>query len=303
MRNLRALVIFLLFLVFPATLLADITNLPGASTWYFHADFEEMRSTEAGRHLYTWLQDEVIDEVREESGFDIDKEADTVTAWSVGDDQLVVIIEGNISQESEDKLLAMGAASGAMDKLDSNGKSYYHIKSDDGEYHNGDIKVDGLDDGIYFSFAVENKLIVTTDNSEMQSLIANKGRAGDEKSPEDALFVISAERNLLQAGVKAGEMGENIGWDSNILRNTEKAALLIADENGRLAFEAQLVTSEKEMADSLASIARGLISLQVFNDELDPEIVDFLQNMTVDVDDNTLVIKVDLDPETVVEAL
>jgi hypothetical protein len=303
MRNLRSLVIFLLFLVLPATLLADVKNLPAASTWYFHADFEEMRSTEAGRHLYGWLQDEVITDVREESGFDIDKEADTLTAWSVGDDELVVVIDGNISQETEDKLLAMGAASGAMDKLGSNGKNYYHIKDGDGEYHNGDIAVDGLDDGIYFSFAVKNKLIITSSESDMQSLIANKGQARNEESSGDALFVISAERNLLQAGVKAGEMGENIGWDSNILRNTERAALLVADKDGRLAFEAQLVTSEKEMADSLASIARGLISLQVFNDELDPEIADFLQHTTVDVNDNTLVIKVDLDPKTVVEAL
>ena len=47
MRHLRHLVIFLLFLGLPATLLADISNLPAASTWYFHADFEEMRTSEA----------------------------------------------------------------------------------------------------------------------------------------------------------------------------------------------------------------------------------------------------------------
>ncbi len=57
------------------------------------------------------------------------------------------------------------------------------------------------------------------------------------------------------------------------------------------------------MADSLASIGRGLISLQVFNDELDPEIVEFLQSTTVDVDDTTVVVKVSLDPEVVAEAL
>lgn len=300
MRNLRYLVISLLFLMLPAALLAQITNLPAASTWYFHADFEEMRTTEAGRHLYAWLQDEVIDEVREEAGFDIDKEADTLTAWSVGDDELVIVVDGNISQETEDKLLAVGASSGAMDKLGSTSSPYYHVK-DEGDLHDADI--DSLDDGLYFSFAVENKLIVTSSEGDMQTLLANNGRVKNESNSSDALFVISAERNLVQAGVKAGEMGKNIGWDSNILRNTERAALLISDKGGRLAFEAQLVASEKEMADSLASIARGLISLQVFNDELDPEITDFLQNTTIAVDDTTLVIKVDLDPETVVEAL
>jgi hypothetical protein len=80
-------------------------------------------------------------------------------------------------------------------------------------------------------------------------------------------------------------------------------ALLIADRAGKIAIEAQLVTSEKEMADSLASIVRGLISLQVFNDDLDPEISEFLQNTSVDVEDNKLTVKVSLDAEDVVAVI
>jgi hypothetical protein len=57
------------------------------------------------------------------------------------------------------------------------------------------------------------------------------------------------------------------------------------------------------MAESLASIVRGLISLQVFNDEMDPEIANFLQNTNVDVEDTTLTITVALDPEAVVAAI
>ena len=57
------------------------------------------------------------------------------------------------------------------------------------------------------------------------------------------------------------------------------------------------------MAEALASIVRGLISLQVFNDEMDPEIANFLQNTDVDVDGNKLTISVALDPEVVVAAI
>ena len=57
------------------------------------------------------------------------------------------------------------------------------------------------------------------------------------------------------------------------------------------------------MAESLASIVRGLISLQVFNDDMDPEIATFLQNTDVDVDGNKLTISVALDPEVVVAAI
>ena len=317
MRALRYFVICLLFLGLPATLFADVASLPANAQWYFHADFDKMRSTEAGRHLYGWLEDEVFTEIREEVGVDLDKEADTLTAYAVSEERIVVVMDGRISQATEDKILAMAAASGSLDKLGSGSRIYYHVKeghdpeaaadpAESGEEHDTDkvdIEVDGFEDGAYVTFAVKNKLIVASTREDIEALIANKGRIDAGNSPRDALFVLSAERSLMQAGVQAGELGDEIGWDSNILRNTEQAALLIADEAGKLAIEAQVVATEKEMADSLASIVRGLISLQVFNEDLDPELAEFLQNTSVSVDDTTLMVKVLLDPKVVVEAL
>ena len=308
MRTLRNIVIILLFLGLPATLLAEIGNLPGTSKWYFHADFAEMRSSDAGKHLYVWLQGEVFNDIREDVGVDLDKEADTLTAYSVPNEGTVVVIAGRISQETQDKILAMGAATGSLDKLGSGNKTYYHIKDngdDDGDHDHGNIEIDveSFDDGAYFTFAIKNKIIVTSTEEDIQSLIASKGKVDVARSQKGALFVLSAERNLVQAGVKADELGDDVGWDSNILRNTEQAALLIADEAGKIAIEAQLVTTEKEMADSLASIVRGLISLQIFNDDLDPDVASFLQNTSVEVDDKTLKLKVALDPELVVATL
>jgi hypothetical protein len=307
MRGFRYTVIFLLFLA-PAFTLAAVSavDLPNTSKWYFHADFEQMRSTEAGKHLYGWLQKEVFEEVREDAGFDLDKEADRVTAFSTANEGIVVLIEGDISQETRDKVLAMGAASGALDELKSGGKTYYHIK-DDGEADDSDgninIDLDSFDHGAYFSFALQNKIVVTSSLDEMDSLLANGGKIARVDNAGGTLFVLSAERSLVQAGVKAGDLGDDLGWDSNILGNTEEAALLIADEAGKFAIEANLVTKESDMANSLASIIRGLISLQAFNDDLDPEIVNFLQNTSVAVKDNILTLKVLLDPEVVIAAI
>ena len=79
--------------------------------------------------------------------------------------------------------------------------------------------------------------------------------------------------------------------------------MLLADKDGKIAIEAQLVTTEKAMADSLASIIRGLISLQIFNDDMDPEVAKFLQSTTVEVVDNALKVSVALDPELLVAAI
>ena len=235
---------------------------------------------------------------------DLDKEANTLTAFATAEEGPVVVIDGNISQETRDKLLTMAAAGGKLDQLEAGGKAFYHVSDADSDAVNVSIELDSFDDGAYFSFAIKNKLLVTATRERMQSLLADKGRiAAGSKSDKGALFVLSAERNLMQAGARADDLRSNGNWDSNILRNTEQAALLIADKAGKIAIEAQLVTTAKEMADSLASIVRGVIALQVFNDEMDPEFAEFLQNTSVDVQDKTLRISVALDPQTVVAAI
>jgi hypothetical protein len=306
MRNFRYLVIFFLFAA-PAAALSALGpgDLPDTSKWYFHADFKEMRSTEAGQHVYGWLQKEVFEDVREDAGIDLDKEVDYLTAFATEDDGLVVIIEGNISQDTEDKVMAKGAASGSLDKFGSGNKTFFHIKDDDIDIDDGNIEIDmhSFDDGAFFSFAIKNKLLVTSTQERMEALLADKGKVTGVRGEKGQLFVLSAERNLMQAGARTDEFDGDGDWDSNILRNTEQAALLIADQAGKIAIEAQLVTTEAEMAESLASIVRGLISLQVFNDDMDPEIATFLQNTDVDVDGNKLTISVVLDPEVVVAAI
>jgi len=305
MRFLRNVVILFLLLA-PVLALSALRpgDLPETSKWYFHIDFKEMRSSDAGKHLYAWLQEEALEEVREEAGIDLDKEADYITAFATEDDGMVVVIEGDISQDTEDRVMAMGAASGSLDRFGSGNKAFFHIKEDDDDDDgNIDIDIESFDNGAYFSFAVKNKLLVTSSRDKMEALLADKGRIKSVRGEKGALFVLNAERNLMQAGARAGDFGENVDWDSNILRNTEQAALLIADKAGKIAIEAQLVTTEAEMAESLASIVRGLISLQVFNDEMDPDVANFLQSTTVDVSDKKLTISVALDPEVVVAAI
>ena len=312
--------LFLCFLIvgLPTGLYADVrpADLPAGVKWYFHVDFDEMRTSDAGRHLYEFLQTEAFNEVREETGVDIDKEADQITAFAADKESLIVVVDGNISQKTQDMIMAMGAATGAMDQFDSGGKPYYFIKNDehqdDGDddaseyaehYQSEKFEFDGLDKGAYFSFGIKNKVIVTSSESDMQSMLANKGKVPTTGVGKGALLVLSADKSLIQAGLDTDEFADDSGWDSNIIRNTEQLALLIADEAGMLAIKAQLVAAEKQMVDSLASIVRGVIALQAFNDDMDPEIAEFLQNTEVDVADSTLTLKVALDPEVVIAAI
>ena len=83
----------------------------------------------------------------------------------------------------------------------------------------------------------------------------------------------------------------------------KQLAVIVADVAGKIGIETKLIATQPEMAESLASIVRGLISLAMFSEDMDPEVTQFLKATTVAVDGSALKIKLALDPESVVVAL
>jgi len=282
-------------------------GVPASSIWYFHADFDEMRRTGSGKSLYAWLDEEVFGDIRNEVGIDLDREADTVTAFAGDETGTVIVVDGSISQQTRDKLLALMALGKQLDTHKTAAGSYYFFVGDGKTRRvgDGDVEwhVDSFEDGMYVSFAIEDRLLATSSQDQMEALLANKGRVPPASKPSGTLFVLTAEKNFMQAGMKPRELGGAVDWDSNMLANAEQVALMVADVAGKIAFEAKLVAEEAEMAQSLASIARGLIGLQMFNDELDPEITDLLRSTRVDVRDRELSISIAMDPSLVLSVL
>ncbi|MBT8068041.1 MAG: hypothetical protein KJO09_12440 [Gammaproteobacteria bacterium] len=305
MRKLTFYAVTLFFILVPAAQ-ADVDGIPSSATWYFHADFDAMRDGKASRGVYDWLDAEVFEEVRGEIGIDFDKEARSVTAFSGAGAGPVIILDGKISQDTRDKILALAAMDGELKTFKSSGKAYYFFDGGgDGEHGNGSIDVDigSLEDEAYVSVAIKNKILITNTQEQMKTLLANNGKTKAPKNDKNALFVLRAERSLIQAGVQADEMEEDSDWDSKILRNTKQVALLMADLGERLGIEAQLVANEPDMANSLASVVRGLIGLTAFSDEMDEDVAAILQSTTVDVVGSVLKLSLSLDPDTVVSAL
>jgi len=302
MLALRLIFSVLLFCV-PLTAASGVTvtDFPGNTLWYAHADLKQMRSADSGKDLYNWLDGEVFTEIHEEIGIDVSKETDRITAFADSEHGSVIIVEGPVSKESQDKVLALAAVETELNLLKSGGKSYYQFGDADEE---DGTDLDALEDGGYFSFAIKNKVIVTSTEEQMKTLLGSNGKLPGMGNHANALFVLTADKSLVQAGLRTDELADDDDdWDSNILRNTKQAALLIADSDGKIVIEAQLVSSEPEMAQSLGGIINGLIALQAFNDDLDPEILSLIQNTKVEVKDSTLSINTVIDPAVVVTIL
>ncbi len=295
-----------LLLAVPGLATAELaaSGLPATSTWYFHADFDEMRASDAGKPIYAWLQREVFTELHEEAGIDLDREADSIVAFSAEESGAVVVIQGDISQETRDKLLALAAGADEFDTLEHKGKTFYYAQGDK-HANDGDIKVDSFENGVYFTFALTDRILATSSREQMQQLIDNKGKLPKRSTENGTLIVLTAEKSLIQAGIQADQIEDqgDGGWQSNILKNTEQVAVMIADIAGKLAVETQLIATQPEMAESLASIVRGLLSLAMFSEDMDPEVAEFLQGTQVAVNGSSLSIKLALDPDSVTAAL
>ena len=283
-------------------------DLPGNTVWYVHADLRSIRSSEAGAALYARFEDEVVNEVREETGIDIGAEVYSITAFADSDAGSTIVVEGPLTKDTRDKLLALAAQQGPVDAREHKGSGYYFFGDEERIGDNGHEPLEDLEDAVFVSFAIDGKALVTGTEQQMRALLDNKGKIAGAGGHDGALLILSANKALVQAGMQPGGMlgdGGHDGddWESNIVRNTREAALLVADESGRLAVEAKLVSEDPKMAEAIGGIVNGLIALQSFNSELGPEIRNLLQNTRIAVQANVLSISTVVDPGIVTAIL
>ena len=315
MRILKLLIVGLV-LAIPGLASADASDIPGASTWYFHVDLEQMRTDDVGMSLYGWMDEEIFSDIYEDAGVNLGEELDRVTAFSVEGQGPVFLFEGNISQESKDMAMTFIAAEGDLQPKKASGKSYYRLAGNHGDgedskpvINGGDIEIqiEALEEESWISLDLKNKVIVTASEEQMTALLAKGGKINGGGSHKGALIVLTAEKALLQAGMNSSALGADddgeSDWDSNILRNTKQVALLVAAAANKLAIEIELITTEPEMADSLASVARGLISLVSFDDSMDDDAIAVLQSTKVEAKGNSLNLSLAIDPSLVVATL
>ena len=298
------LLFFLLLFGFPLRSGAAVSaeDLPGDTIWYMHADLEQLRAAESGHGISEWIDAEILVEIHEDIGVDLNAEVDSVTAYSDASNGTVILIEGPITEKTQEKLLALAVLEGDIDSREYDGKAYYFAGDDEESSGRDHDPFEDLEDSAYFTFAIDNKAIIASSENQLKAMLDNGGRIVGSQSHDGALFVLTADMSFVQAGLRTNGLtdeDDDGDWESNILRNTEQAALLIADRSGQIAVEAQLRSKDPKMAQSIGGIIRGLISLQAFNSDLDPKLLSLIENTKVEVNENVLTINTVIDPDLV----
>lgn len=302
----KFLIVAMMVVIMPLYAFAGVKSgdFPANAQWYFHADLTQLQKSEPGKIIYAFLEDEAFAEVKEDTGFDIGQSIDSLTAYANVEEGVVVVIDGRLAQEDRDKLMAIialqseGSETGFAPKS-YKGTNYYRISDHDEKdaEDNGNGSLDTLDEEAFFCFDVKDKILLTSSAARMEQLIADKGRIKAGKQDKGTLFVMTADRSLIQAGMQPGEFGEEMDFDSNLVQNAKQVAMLVADKGGKLSIEAMLIATDPAMAESLGGIARGLIGLAVLDDSMEPEVAKIIRSTKVDVKDATLSVTLSFEPE------
>ena len=302
----KFLIVAMMVVIMPLCAIAGVKpgDLPANAQWYFHADLQQLQKSEVGKTIYGFLEEEAFADVKEDTGFDIGASIETVTAYANIEEGVVVVIDGELSQDDKDKVMALIALQSEGSDSDFAPKSYkganYYRISDDAESHdhdNGNGSLDTLDEEAFFCFDVKGKILLTSSAATMERLIADKGRIKVAKKNSGTLFVMTADRSFIQAGMQPGEFGEEEDVDSNIIQNAKQLAMLVSDKAGNLSIEAMLLATDPAMAESLGGIVRGLIGIALLDDSMEPEVAKIIRSTKVDVKDAALSVSVSLPPE------
>jgi hypothetical protein len=295
----RGALLLLSLLALPAAQAFDASELPAGAQWYVHADLAEMRSSEVGKHLHDWLEDNVFDDIRDETGIDLARKANALTAFSDGEQNVAVVLAATLSDDDRDTLLALAGTSGDLDITKFGDAQYYRISELSSP--SGNLEIDS--DELFFSLAERDRLVVASERGLLEAILS--GTQAMPKATGGALLVLNADRSLMQGGLdtQARDGRQSGPWDSNILRNARQLAFALSDQRGLAALEIRLIADDARMAESLGSIVRGLIGLYALSDEANEDVSAMLASTKIDVDGNALAIRSEVQPDIAIRLL
>jgi hypothetical protein len=281
-----------------------VADLPTDSNWYVHVNLDLIRNSNVGQQFMFETFNEAMDDIEDELNFDIRDEIEGVTVFGgelpahknpVSDG--AVVLHGVFSEETQSALLSALERKGAeFSKAYEAGLAFYTIKNDHTSEH--DTDEDGVSrdmpwrehEELYFSFG-STQVLITQSPEVMQGFLSGGGYLGSfDQVDSDALLVMQADRALLQGG--ANTSAEIAGkWDSSVLKNVDAVALVVAENQGGLQIDAQLVANSAEVAMSVRNIVEGLVALKALSDS-EGVVGDVLRNVRFENDGSVLHVSV-----------
>lgn len=268
-------------------------DIPPDSKWYIHVSLAAMENNEAGATVLDWLNDEVTDEIEEDTGLQPLEEVDEVLLYGDGDENFVMRIVGELSDEALERIREQIDSVDDVTTRNDGWGEYYIFEDADREMQIDSGEVNINTDTIYASMARDNALIVTS-NADLLAAEVRGVRGGNNN-----VLILDGPNPFIQIGVNTDELGASgtFDFDSDLLRKTSKVALMIGSTGDAFDFQTLITATDPQVTDSMANIVRGLIGLQTLSGEIPQPVSDIINSLRVESDSTGMSIKAYVAPD------
>jgi len=270
------------------------------SQFYLSVNIDALRGSDASEPLYRFLDGEVLDELRDEFGTGLVDAISGVSIFGTGADQApAVVLHGIIPPTARDRIVdEVFRDKGEVELKTMHGRNYYEFADLELDWDGVEEREGGRHDALLIAFGDRGQSMITPDPLLMDRFLRDGALPEAEMSPE--LMVLQAERPLAHAGMN--NHGERAGnrrhgpWESKMLRRVQRIGMVFADAGGSLAFTLEAESESAELAEAMANLVRGLISLKMLSEDPDPK-MRLLDNVEVTTRESSVRLELTIPPE------
>jgi len=254
------------------------------SAFYLGINIDAIRDGQASAALYAFIDDEILDDLRDELGSDAVNAIDGISIFGTGDNQTpMILLHGDIPQSARDRFVdQLFKKTENVELLNEHGRNYFAF---------GDVQLDwdGVDSesdpgSMLLAFGDRGQTLITP-NADAMSEFLRDGFVPDAVMNED-LMVLTADRALAQGSLnnRHSAFSGNGAWESELFRKVDRFDLVVADNAEALSITIEAHTSSPELARALENIVKGIVSLKALSSDAADKL-EWLDTLQVNSDD------------------
>lgn len=254
------------------------------SAFYLAINIEAIRDGQASAALYTFIDDEILDDLRDELGSDAVNAIDGISIFGTGDNQTpMILLHGDIPQSARDQFVdQLFKRTENVELLNDHGRDYFAF---------GDVRLDwdGVNserdhDSLLLAFGDRGQTLITP-NADAMSEFLRDGFVPNAVMNED-LMVLKADRALAQGSLnnRHSAFAGNGAWESELFRKVDRFDLVVADDAEALSITVEAHTSSPELAQALENIVKGIVSLKALSSDAADKL-EWLDTLQIESDD------------------
>jgi|SRR6056297_2592410 len=238
------------------------------SAFYLAINIDAIRDGQASAALYAFIDNEVLDELRDEFGSEAVDAIAGISVFGTGDHQTpVILLHGDIPQAARDRFVdKLFKEKKEVELLTDHGRNYFAFG--DVQLDWDGVESDGDHDALLLAFGDRGQTMITP-NPEAMSEFLREGSLPDAVMAED-LMVIQADRALAQGGLNnrhAAFSANGGAWESELFRKVDRIGMVVADDAEALRISIEAHTASPELAQALENIVKGIVSLKALSSD------------------------------------